>query len=160
MIVGARIEERRKALNIKSQNKLAQLLGMSQSTLNGLIHGSFQWSPHLPKLARELRTSIDYLIGETDDPDPGALPPAPAGPIVVTMGVVLPPERALVAMFEALLAGIDPEAPRGEQALLLAQRLPIGLSQLRDLLPDEVTPARELAEAVADVATPYRPRPR
>ena len=56
------------------------------------------------------------------------------------LGVVLPPERALARMFEALLAGMPDGADRDETALLLAQRLPIGLAQLRDLLPEGVTP--------------------
>ena len=57
------------------------------------------------------------------------------------MQVALPPERALARMFEGLLRAMDRAAPLDEQALLLAQRLPIGLSQLQDLLPAEVTPA-------------------
>jgi hypothetical protein len=78
-------------------------------------------------------------LGETHDPDLNAVPaPPPAAPVVM-LSVNLPPERALARMFQALLAGIDPDASRDEQALLLAQRLPIGLSQLRDLLPETVT---------------------
>lgn len=55
--------------------------------------------------------------------------------------LVLPPEAALARMFEALLVAMDRSAPLDEQARLLAQRLPIGLSQLRDLLPASATAA-------------------
>ncbi len=49
--------------------------------------------------------------------------------------VVLPPENALAKMFEALLRMMPDDADLDERALLLARRLPIGLSQLRDLIP-------------------------
>lgn len=76
---------------------------------------------------------------------------------------ILPSEGALAQMFEGLLAGIDPTARVGEQALLLARRLPIGLSQLQDLLPAPrpaapQRPARE--ETDAGPAMPYRGQPR
>ena len=48
----------------------------------------------------------------------------------------LPSEHVLTVMFEALLSGIDPKLSRGEQAQLLARRLPIGLSQLHDVQID------------------------
>ncbi len=48
----------------------------------------------------------------------------------------LPSEEALAEMFEALLEGISPETSLIERAQLLAQRLPIGLSQLHDVQPD------------------------
>lgn len=132
-----------------SQSELARRVGLRQSTINGIIAGEQRSTTKLHLIARELRTTPDYLSGETDDPDLNAPPPAPPGPQIVMMGVVLPPERALARMFEALLAGLPPEADRDEQALLLAQRLPIGLAQLRDLLPEQVTPARASAPALA-----------
>lgn len=159
MLDPARLKERMTSAGL-SQSALGRRVGVSQATIYKLLTGQTYGSKHLHRIARALGTTPAYLEGEIDDPSEGALPPAPAGPIVITMGVVLPPERALVAMFQALLAGIDPQASEDERALLLARRLPIGLSQLRDLLPDEVTPARELAEAVAGVATPARQRPR
>jgi hypothetical protein len=160
MTLGERIEERRLAARIPSQSALARAAGVKQSTLNGLINRPYRWSPHLVRIATALHTSVAYLTGEIDDPDAGASMPPPPGPIVVTMGVVLPPERALARMFEALLAGIDRKAPVDEQALLLAQRLPIGLSQLRDLLPDGVSPPREPAAALEAAAIPVGPPPR
>lgn len=52
----------------------------------------------------------------------------------------LPPEAALARMFEGLLGLLEvlPEKPDLDaRARLLAQWLPIGLSQLRDLMPDD-----------------------
>lgn len=147
-MLGARIEERRKAIGL-SQSELARRARVPQTTMNGLIHGSQRSTPHLIRIAQALQTSPAFLTGETDDPDAGAPPPPSPEPQVVMLGVILPPERALAQMFEGLLEGLDRAAPVDEQALLLAQRLPIGLSQLRDLLPDEVRPARARTTAAA-----------
>lgn len=70
---------------------------------------------------------------------------------------VLPPEPALARMFEGLLEILEalPNRPNlEERARLLAQWLPIGLSQLRDLIPAEQAAAapgirKELVEALA-----------
>lgn len=74
--IGDRIEQRRLQVGIESQSELARRVPMQQSTLNGLINKPYRWSPFLPKIARELRTTVDYLAGETDDPDADA-PPEP-----------------------------------------------------------------------------------
>lgn len=119
-----------------SQSELARRVGISQASVFRLVKGDAYGSKHLHKIARELRTTPAYLAGEIDDPDEGAPPPPAVQPVhFVTMQVALPPERALARMFEGLLRVMDRNAPLDEQALLLAQRLPIGLAQLRDLLP-------------------------
>lgn len=154
MTIGQRIEERRKALQISSQSELARLVGISQSTLSGLIRKPYQWSPHLVEIARALLTTVEYLTGKTDDPDEGAPlpPPAPAYQ-AVTLQVLLPGEAALAQMFEGMLAQLDPKHP-DEHALLLARRLPSALAQLRDLLPAsapvaDATPRRRRSTPVA-----------
>jgi hypothetical protein len=150
MTLGERIEERRKAVNIPSQAKLARAAGLPQSTLNGLINRPYRWSPHLSRIASVLQTSVAYLVGETDDPDAGALPPPPPGPTVIMMGVVLPPERALAQMFEGLLRAIDLTVPVDELARELAELLPTGLSQLQGPLhtiADDPPPARAAGAA-------------
>ncbi|RXD05546.1 XRE family transcriptional regulator [Sphingomonas sp. UV9] len=139
MIVSERVRERMVEVGL-SQSELARRVGVAQPTIYKLLHTAKKGSTKLHLIARELRTTPAYLSGETDDPDLNAPPPQPAAPPMILMSVNLPPERALARMFIGLLAGIDPKASRDEQALLLAQRLPIGLSQLRDLLPDPVTP--------------------
>lgn len=134
MIVGARVTERLQAMGL-SQSELARRVGVSQPTVANLIHRSKKGSAYLHKFARELGTSAAYLSGETDDPSPDALPPTPPPPVRIMMEVQLPGEDVLTMMFTALLRGIDKSLPEGEQARLLARRLPIGLSQVQDVRP-------------------------
>lgn len=109
---------------------------MNQSTLNGLIRNPYRWSPYLPALSRALETTVEYLVGETDDPDDKALaPPPPPAVHHVMLAVALPPERALARMFDVMLEALPPELGRQEQARLLAEWLPASLGQLKDLLP-------------------------
>ncbi len=68
MTLGDRIEQRRIAIGL-SQAELARRVGVRQSTMNSLIKGNSQSSRSLVKIARELRTTPQYLTGETDDPD-------------------------------------------------------------------------------------------
>lgn len=147
--LGARIEERRREIGI-SQAELARRVGVRQSTMNSLIKGDSRTTRSLLKIARELRTTPAYLTGEVDNPDEGAPQPPPAAPYqAITLQVLLPGEAALAQMFEGMLAQLDPAHP-DEHALLLAQRLPSALAQLKDLLP---------AQALVADATPRRRRP-
>lgn len=124
------------------QSQLARAVGCTPGAINQIVNGLSRRSKFRPEIAETLGVSLRWLIGEDVPRDPLTPPPprvVPSiAPQVVMMGVAMPPERALVRMFEGLLAGIDPNADRAELALLLGQRLPIGLSQLRDLLPDSV----------------------
>lgn len=142
-----------------SQSELARRVGVSQASIYRLVKGEAYGSKHLHRIARELGTTPAYLAGETDDPDLGALPAPPPRPLTVMMSVNLPSERALARMFQALLAGIDPAASPDELALLLAQRLPIGLSQLRDLLPESVMPPHPEREGDAEARAMPHPEP-
>lgn len=75
MTLGARIEERRKAIGL-SQAELARRVGVRQSTMNSLINGDSRTSRSLLQIARELRTSAAYLTGASDDPNEGVAPEA------------------------------------------------------------------------------------
>ncbi len=148
MTIGDRIEARRVELGIKSQSALARRVGMRQSTLNGLIRKPYRWSPYLAKIARELQTTVEYLSGETDDPNDNA-PPPPAPPVIqqVMMPVSLPSENALADMFEGLLLTIHEFQPilgwkMDELGRELAQLLPTGLSQLQERLIELPQPPR------------------
>jgi transcriptional regulator with XRE-family HTH domain len=153
MTLGQRIEERRVAAGI-SQAELARRVGVRQSTMNSLINGDSRSSRSIVQIARELGTSPAYLMGDIDDPNENAPPPPPAALVqLVTMQVALPSERALARMFEGLLRSMDLSAPVDAQALLLAKRLPIALSQLRDLLPDSGLVAPAQVGRVQDLAT-------
>lgn len=161
MTLGQRIGARATALGV-SQSELARRVGVNSTTINGLIRGPARWTPYLFKIARALETTAEFLVGETDDPDANAPPAPPPRPASVMLEVVLPPEAALARMFEGLLATIDPEASPVERALLLARRLPIGLSQLRDLRPVPAmpqSPSVALAEADAGPATAHHGSP-
>jgi len=137
MTIGERIEERRKALGIKSQAELARQADVRQSTLNGLIRNPYRWSPYLPRLARTLRTTVEYLAGEIDDPDEGAPPPTPAPRHqLVTMQVLLPSEAALTRMFRGFLKSLE-GVEEVDLAHELATLLPSGLGQLRGPLREE-----------------------
>jgi hypothetical protein len=80
------------------------------------------------------------------------------------MPVALPPEPALAEMFDILLAGINPnlsEADRSEQAQLLAERLPIGLSRLQSQRIDQrrAAPRDRPAKGVRSPAATRLPEP-
>lgn len=70
--LGERIAARMRKLG-KSQSALARDVGVSQPTIAALISGDSQGSKHLHKIARELETTVAFLLGETDDPEPGAV---------------------------------------------------------------------------------------
>lgn len=142
MTFGDRVKARLATLG-KKQAWLARQVGLHQSTINGIIKNGQRSSTHIVAIARALQTTPEYLLGETNDPDAGAPPEPPASPYqAITMQVLLPAEDALARMFEALLSMVDPETSIEEQARLLAKNLPVGLSQLRDLLPSAVPAAR------------------
>lgn len=57
-----------------SQSELARRVGISQTSIYNLVAGRAYSSAHLHRIARELTTTAEWLTGETDDPDLGALP--------------------------------------------------------------------------------------
>lgn len=130
MTLGARIEERRKAIGI-TQAELARRVGVRQSTMNSLIKGDSRTSRSLFQIARELRTTPDYLLGKIDDPDEGA-PPPELPPTVqhLMMPVAFPSQPALEAMLRGLLRSM-PDLSGDALAHELSMLLPTGLAQLR-----------------------------
>ena len=70
MVLGERIRERREAKNLK-QSQLAELIGNDGNTISRWEHNKIGiGSKYLMKLAQALETSIDYLLGKTNDPTP------------------------------------------------------------------------------------------
>lgn len=51
-----------------SQTQLAREAGVSQATIGKLESGISSGTSHLHKIARALKTTPEYLSGETDDP--------------------------------------------------------------------------------------------
>jgi phage repressor protein C with HTH and peptisase S24 domain len=66
-----------------SQNELARRIGVSQSTIWKLTGSNAQGSKHIHRIAAALDTSPEYLMGETDSPEPrgGALVGPPQAPL-------------------------------------------------------------------------------
>lgn len=115
------------------QEQLARDVGCTQGAISQIINGRSLRSRFLPDIARRLAVSEDYLRGLTDDPDENAPPPSPPAVLTARLEVTLGSEEALTLMFEGLLAGLDPKASRASHARLLARKLPIALTSLRDL---------------------------
>lgn len=67
-IVGSRLEKLIEDRN-SSQSKVARAIGVSQPTIGRLISGETRETGKLLELARELSTTPEYLVGETDDRD-------------------------------------------------------------------------------------------
>lgn len=129
-------------------HKIARELLTTPAYLAGETDNPEEGAPAAPELKHEERELVE-CARSMSAPNRAALmqlaralpkdelPAVDASPGEVS----LPPERALAEMFEALLTGID-QLTKAEKARLLAQRLPSGLSQLRDLMPAFQMPAR------------------
>lgn len=103
--------------------------------MSGLINGPSRWSPHLPKLARALGTSVEYLLGEVDDPEENALPPLPEADFqTVTLEVMFPSQPALEQMFAGLLLASEGMST-DELAHELSVQLPKALALARSARP-------------------------
>lgn len=100
MGLGARVLDRLTDLGI-SQSELARRVGISQPSVNALIHRNKTGSRNLHKIARALGTTPAYLTGETDDPDKDA-----------------PPEPVLTADEAEMLEGYKALAPKDRAAVL------------------------------------------
>ncbi|WP_341210694.1 helix-turn-helix transcriptional regulator [Sphingomonas paucimobilis] len=151
MTLGQRIEHLRIARSISSISELARLAGVAQSTMSGLINGPSRWSPHLPKIARALCTSVEYLLGEVDDPDENAPPPPPEAHFQpVTFEVLFPSQAALEQMFAGLLLASE-GLSTDELAHELSVQLPKALALAQSARPSHrlYQPARPEAEPEA-----------
>ena len=85
------------------------------------------------------RDDVLALAGVGSEPE---APPATPSLQFVTMQVALPSEAALARMFEGLLRPVDHrDLNSAELARILARRLPTGLEQLRDLMPEPASGA-------------------
>ena len=67
-IISKRLKALRESVGL-SQNKLAQISGMKQSSINRYENGSATPSPeNMVKLADYYDVSLDYIYGRTDNP--------------------------------------------------------------------------------------------
>ncbi|OWK27559.1 transcriptional repressor DicA [Sphingomonas dokdonensis] len=129
-------------------HRIARELNTTPAFLTGETDDPDQSAPPEPELSHDELTLV-RCIREIEAPDREALlhlarslPRADrSAALAKSWTEVLPPERALAQMFEGLLMAMDRQLPLAEQGALLARRLPIGLSQLVDLLPAGSVPA-------------------
>jgi len=96
MAIGERIEERLEALGGRpkgfSQAWLAREVGISQPAINLLIRNPETGTKHLHSIARHLRTSVSYLLGQTDDPAADTVPAPTQAELADQLGMRLIPE--------------------------------------------------------------------
>lgn len=71
MLVSSRLSGRMEQIGI-SQAELARRIGMSQQAVGKLVHGQSRETPKLHQIAKQLRTTPDYLEGRVDDPEEDA----------------------------------------------------------------------------------------
>lgn len=136
------------------QSDVADAVGCTQGAISLIVLGRTLRSRYLPDIASYYGVSVNWLRGEDVPRNDGTPTPPRPVPSHIFMRVELPTTDALTAMFEGLLDGIDPALTQDARARLLAERLPIGLSQLADALPDRPRKRRQAAreEARADLA--------
>lgn len=68
-IVGERLRTRLDAVG-KTQEWLARHVGMSQQGVQSIVSGVVERPRKIREIANALSTSQEYLLGETDDPEP------------------------------------------------------------------------------------------
>lgn len=139
-----------------SQSELARRVRVTQGAIAKIVSNNPGGSSHLHKIARELGTTPEYLLGEIDDPGEDALPP-PVEPRVqlIALPVALPALPALAAAFEAILVA-SPGLDQAELARELAKRLPTVLRIAGDTLPLLESPFAD--GAIEPAATPAAAR--
>ena len=155
-VLGHRLAERMKELGV-SQSELAKAVNISQPTVNQLLHKPGRGSKHLHKIARTLKTSPEYLTGETDDPSPrGTVTVATpsARRQSVFMPVQLPSEEILTEMFAGMLLAIE-GATREELPQALAELLPTSLASAAD--GDHSRKRRRSSHSSPSQSRPKRP---
>lgn len=89
--VGDRIQERMSKIGL-SQSELARRVGVTQPTINALIHGGNTTSKHLHRIAAELETSPAWLAGETDEDVPVAVAPSALKALTDKLDLAIVPE--------------------------------------------------------------------
>lgn len=75
-----RLRERREAFGL-TQGEAAEAIGVTQQHLSALERGESRppMLEHVSRWARLYGTTVDYLLGMTDNPAPGAGAPLPSG---------------------------------------------------------------------------------
>jgi transcriptional regulator with XRE-family HTH domain len=72
MTLSKRLKDKMKECRL-TQEKLAEEVGITQQAIGRLTRGDSKTSAHMHKIAKALGTTSEYLLGETDDPNPAGL---------------------------------------------------------------------------------------
>lgn len=80
-----------------TQAAVARDVGLSQPAIGRLISGETKETSKIIALARALKTSPEYLFGQVDEPDEGAVPALSVSSVVTDLGLV--PVRELDLTF-------------------------------------------------------------
>lgn len=86
-MAGSRIKTRLAEMGL-SQSELARRVGVSQATIAQLVSGRSRSSSHLHKIAQVLKTTPEYLTGETDDPAEGFVAGPTTEEVAAELGLV------------------------------------------------------------------------
>lgn len=87
MIDSARFRARMEALGL-THSELARRVGVKQPSITRLATGEQSGSRHLHVIARELKTTPEFLSGKTDDPSEGYVPPPTSEAVAADLDLV------------------------------------------------------------------------
>lgn len=127
---GGRIAERMSDLSL-TQSELARKVGVSQPTIAELLAVEGRSSKHLHKIATVLKTSPEYLLGETDDPAPTGVvvSAAPSDGTLILMQVRFPGEQQFAEQLRGALLAVGFQEGEPAQRERLARLLLSSLGQ-------------------------------
>jgi phage repressor protein C with HTH and peptisase S24 domain len=95
MTLGRRIAARMKEVGIPSQSALARKVGVSQPTISAIVSGETTHPKDLRKIAMVLETTESWLLGETSDPNDGALGISDKAVLAEKLGLYLVPDMEI-----------------------------------------------------------------
>ena len=108
MIRGDRVRDKLKAIG-KSQAALARAIGVSSQAINKIVKGETTHSAHLYQIARFLRTTPEFVSGETDDDSASDLPDrhltAEEEGFVEKLRMLSPEDREMILQLTGKLSG-------------------------------------------------------
>lgn len=155
-VLKERVAAKLAELNVSARQVSLVATGQPAAVRNILAKDAMPHIDRLDAIAKVLGTTSDWLLGRDSATDGNSS--TSQSPPHILLRVQLPSEAALTEMFEGLVEGIDLSLPKGDIARLLARRLPIGLAQLHDVMPDPLDFPDQSVPA-SRVATPAKLHP-
>jgi phage repressor protein C with HTH and peptisase S24 domain len=115
-----------------SQAELARRLGLAQPTIAKLLSGQSRSSTHMHRIARALATTPEFLTGETDDPNEGAVPLPTLETMLEQFGQVMIPLLHLPTRTDEM------SAPKAYEPFRRTRLEPLMLGSFSDLFAFEM----------------------